>query len=88
MVSLVKSFFRHKLPLNRINKTFIVLISKKNNPQYVNDIRPISLCNVIYKIISKVVANRLITILNNIVRHIADNYIIAHEILRSYRKKK
>lgn len=49
VVSLVKCFFRHIFPLYRINQTFIVLTPKKSIPQNVNNLRPISLCNVIYK---------------------------------------
>ena len=63
-----------------------------------NDFRPISPCNIIYKIISKVVANKLEKVLNKVIgwlwsifvgsRHILSNYIVAHEILHAFKKKK
>jgi hypothetical protein len=42
-----------------INATFIALIPNKNEHEFVDDYRPISLCNSIYKILAKISANRL-----------------------------
>eukprot|EP00253_Pinus_taeda_P003164 PITA_03164 len=44
--------------------TFISLIPKSDKPAYFNDFQPISLCNYLYKIIAKILANRLKQILS------------------------
>ena len=42
-----------------IDATFITLIPKRENLDTFEDFRPISLCNLVYKVISKVIANRI-----------------------------
>ena len=51
------------MTIDELNKTNIALISKKKSPTRMIDFRPISLNNVIYKIIAKVLSNRLKAIL-------------------------
>jgi hypothetical protein len=52
---------------NAMNQTTIMLIPKTKHPQDLKNFRPIYLCNVIYKICSKVLANRLRTLLDDII---------------------
>jgi hypothetical protein len=49
-----------------IYSTFVALIPKVNIPSVFNDYRPISLCNLCYKLISKVIAKRLRPILSRV----------------------
>ena len=59
VVLAVLDFLNNGNMLPDINHTNIVLVPKVKNPERMSEFRPISLCNVIYKIISKVLANRL-----------------------------
>ncbi|XP_028804845.1 uncharacterized protein LOC114759766 [Neltuma alba] len=64
---MVLHFWNSEFLLKSLNKTFIALISKTDKPQSFKDFHPISLCNVSYKIISKVLSNKLKGVLDNII---------------------
>jgi hypothetical protein len=94
----VWDFFKRNHFLREQNHTFIVLVPKHIGAQSVSHFRPISLCNIIYKIISKILANRFKLHLHKFIspyqsafvpsRNIQDNSIMAHEVLHSLKNKK
>jgi hypothetical protein len=79
-----------------LNSTFLVLIPKESNPLSFSDFRPISLCNLIYKLISKVISNRIKPFLERRLsaeqlgflrgRRIQDAIGAAHEGIHSIKK--
>ena len=94
----VLEFLNNGNMLPKINHTNIVLIPKVKNPEKISDFRPISSCNVIYKIMSKVLANKLKQVLPYIVsptqsvfvpgRLITDNVLVAYETLHTMHARK
>jgi hypothetical protein len=80
-----------------LNETNICLIPKYDNPTSMKDLRPISLCNVLYKMVSKMLANRLKGCLEKCVseeqsafvegRSILDNALIAIEVIHALKGK-
>jgi hypothetical protein len=97
LIEAITSFFTRGHILTEINRTFITLIPKSDKAAKVNQFRPISLCNTIYKIISKILAARLKPLLHKVIspwqsafvpgRVIQDNSIIAHEVLNTMKRK-
>lgn len=58
---------KKKIVLKALNTSFIALIPKQENAITPDRFRPIALCNVVYKIISKVIANKLKPLLPTLV---------------------
>lgn len=98
IISFTKEFFISGEVLQGLNDTNLVLIPKKKNPTVIGELRPIALCNVVMKIITKVMANRLKEVLNDVVsetqsafipgRLISDNIMIAYEVMHYLKCKK
>lgn len=98
IVRAVKEFFRTRIMPEGVNVTAIVLIPKVNQPEELHHFRPISLCNVLYKVVSKCLVNRLRPILDELIstaqsafvpgRMITDNALIAFECFHSIQKNR
>lgn len=98
VVKAVHNFFIIGVMPEGINDTAIVLIPKIKQPTQLKDYRPISLCNVIYKVVSKCLVNRLRPFLDELVspnqsafvpeRLITDNALVAFECFHFIQKNK
>ncbi|GJW44645.1 hypothetical protein Tco_0073444 [Tanacetum coccineum] len=90
----VREFFTNGKLLKELNHTIIALIPKIQSPLRVNDYRPISCCNVLFKCISKILANRIKHSLEYLVspnqsafvpgRSISNNILLTQEIMHNY----
>uniref|UniRef100_A0A803P9U4 Reverse transcriptase domain-containing protein n=1 Tax=Cannabis sativa TaxID=3483 RepID=A0A803P9U4_CANSA len=86
----------NKMDCSCLNDTLLCLIPKIKDPTKVSDYRPLSLCNVIYKVISKCLANRMKLSMEKVIsknqsafikgRQIQDNAIIGFESLHCMKK--
>eukprot|EP00253_Pinus_taeda_P029777 PITA_29777 len=98
ILNMVEDSKSSKTILKALNTSFISLIPKQDSAQTADKYRPITLCNLVYKIISKVVANRLKPLLPSLVseeqlgyvegRHILNNIIQAHEVVHTLTSKR
>ncbi|XP_074306305.1 uncharacterized protein LOC141641547 [Silene latifolia] len=93
----IRDFFLSGQMLKQLNNTNLVLIPKTENPISVKEFRPIACCNTLYKVISKLLCNRLAAILPNLInssqsafikgRSIMGNILISQDLVRLYTRK-
>ena len=98
MCSFIKNYFKEESFPSEFNNCFITLIPKVDNPETIKQFRPITLCNVSYKILTKVLVNRIRPLLGKLIgpfqssflpgRQTSDNIIITQEILHSLDNRK
>ncbi|XP_070660434.1 uncharacterized protein [Malus domestica] len=96
VINMVQAFHQSGRLLQKFNHTHIVLILKVKVPRRMTELRPISLCNVVYKIIAKVLTRRLKLVMDKVISHnqstfisgrlIHDNILVVLEILHSLKQ--
>lgn len=95
---MVLNVLNFNMSMAEINKTNITLVPKEKQPTKMTEFKPISLSNVAYKLIAKVLANRLKVILLQIItknqsaflskRLITDNVLVAFELMHYLNNKR
>ncbi|XP_058763491.1 uncharacterized protein LOC131636928 [Vicia villosa] len=97
VIEAMQEFFRTSKMHKAVNCSFITLIPKSSEARTVKDMRPISCCTTIYKVISKILTARLGMIIDTVVddsqsafipgKVIHDNIMLAQESVRGYNRK-
>nr|GEW84414.1 hypothetical protein [Tanacetum cinerariifolium] len=90
----IKECFTNGILLKELNHTILALILKVTSPMKINDYRPISCCNIMYKCISRVISNRMKESLMDLVslnqlafvpgRRISDNILWTQVLMHNY----
>lgn len=94
----VKSIFSTGIMPEYLNKTLITLIPKCTSPESLNNYRPISLCNIVYKLVTKIIVGHIRHLLPSLVSPLqiafvpggkgVDNAILVQEILHSMSRRR
>ncbi|CAA7016991.1 unnamed protein product [Microthlaspi erraticum] len=95
---MVRKFFETRIMEPKVNHTQLCLIPKPAGGDKIADYRPISLCTVSYKVISKLLVSRLQGILGSLIlesqaafvpgRNISHNVLVAHELMHALKAKR
>lgn len=93
----ILTFFRNGRLIKEMNRTFIMLVPKKFESTVIQDFIPISLCNFLYKTITKILANRLSSLMPKLIdtnhhafikgRRITYAFLLANDIMNDFDKQ-
>lgn len=96
VTSTISKFLEKRLILREFNHTSVILIPKKFHVPTVVDFRPIACTNVVYKVITKIITNRMALLLGEIInpaqsafvkgKNLSDNYLVDHVMVRRYER--
>lgn len=98
VTQVVTSFFEFGRLPKEVNSSLIILIPKISNPSSVNNFCSISLCNVVYKIILKLLVAKIQPVLHKLIstcqsmfilgRWIIENQVVVHEMRHNFKVRK
>lgn len=98
VIKLVKECVQTRSWKRNLNDINVVLIPKKKCPTKITELRPISFCNVLAKVITKVIANRMKDMLDTIIsenqstfipgRLVSDNMMVSYEVMHYLKRKR
>ena len=83
VLAVFEEFFQHCKFEKSLNATLIALIPKKNYASNIRDFRPISLVGSVYKILAKVLANRLRMVLDQLISETQNSFVGGRQIIDS-----
>ena len=97
VIDWIKKIFQNPEGIQPVNNTFLSLIPKKDKPESFAHFRPIGLCNVIYKVVTKMISRQLKYLMPKLIgpsqcsfvpgRQSSDNILVAQEVMHSMRFK-
>ena len=83
VLAVFDEFFQYSKFEKSLNATFIILIPKKNDASNIRDFWPISLVGSVYKILAKVLANRMRMVLDPLISETQNSFVGGRQILDS-----
>lgn len=83
LMRIFEELYNGSLQMHRLNEALIVLIPKKEGAESISDFRPISLLNGVYKIVTKVLANRLGKVIQSLIDPIQSAFLAGKSTLHS-----
>ena len=75
VLAVFEEFYLHNKFEKSLNATFLALVPKKNGASNIRDFRPISLVGSVYKILAKVLANRLKEVLDQLISESQNSFV-------------
>ncbi|GKV04879.1 hypothetical protein SLEP1_g16976 [Rubroshorea leprosula] len=98
ITNFIKEFHKYGRLVRGINASYITLVPKKKNPTTLKEYRPVSMVGSLYKILAKVLANRLRKVIGKVIsmtqsaflegRQLIDSVLVLNELVHDLKRRK